>query len=327
MNGHILVAGGAGYVGSHVVHALVDAGRKAVVLDDFSTGEPGLVPDGVPVVRGDIADADLVATTIRAHSCEAVYHFAAKIVVADSVSQPLDYYEANVAKSVALLKACAGVGVHRFIFSSSAAVYDGSRLAPLTEDDPIGPSNPYGRTKRMVEEILLDHAAASDMHVGILRYFNVAGADSQLRTGQVGKVATHLIKRAAQAAVGVLPHIDVFGTDYDTPDGTAIRDYIHASDLATVHVLLLEHMAAMNENAVLNCGYGHGFSVTEVLDMVDEVAGKPVKRVLGPRRQGDSASLVANSDKAKHLLGWVPEHDNLREIVETALAWERKRTA
>jgi UDP-glucose 4-epimerase len=324
LSGHVLVAGGAGYIGSHVVHALTDAGRSVIVLDDLSTGELDLVPEGVQVVVGDIGDPNLVRSTIDKYECESVYHFAAKIAVAESVSQPLDYYASNVANSIALLRACDQANVGRFVFSSTAAVYDGSKLRPLTESDSIGPSNPYGRTKRMVEEILLDHARASTMGVGILRYFNVAGADPQLRTGQVGKTATHLIKRACQAAAGMLPHIDVFGTDYDTPDGTAIRDYIHASDLAAVHLLLLDHMADANQPTILNCGYGHGFSVSEVLDMVDEVVGKPIKRVVAPRRSGDSASLVANSDEARRVLGWRPEFDDLRVIVETALEWERK---
>jgi len=325
LSGHILVAGGAGYVGSHIVHALADKGRGVVVLDDFSTGEPGLVPEGVPVVAGDISDTDLVTSTIDKYECEAVYHFAAKIAVAESVAQPLAYYWSNVAKTIALLKACDQANVGRFIFSSSAAVYDGSKTRPLSETDSIGPSSPYGRTKRMVEELLLDLANVSAMRVGILRYFNVAGADPQLRTGQVGKVATHLIKRASQAALGILPHIDVFGTDYDTPDGTAVRDYIHATDLATVHLLFLEHMANATDHRVLNCGYGRGFSVSEVLDMVDDVVGKSIKRIIAPRRSGDPASLVANSDLARQVLGWEPAYDDLRVIVETALGWERKR--
>jgi len=320
----VLATGGAGYIGSHVVYALLDRGYRVVVLDNLSTGERDLVADDAIFVEGDVGDRRLVQSLLDEHACRAVLHFAAAIVVPESVQEPIRYYANNVANSIALLQSCQNSSVDSFVFSSTAAVYDGDGHHALTEDDKLGPANPYGRSKLMIETILRDVAAISSMRYGILRYFNVAGADPQMRTGQSAPVATHLIKRACQAAVGTLDHIDVFGSDYPTPDGTAVRDYIHVSDLATAHIQLLEQLLGGGDSSVLNCGYGHGFSVRQVLEAVERVAGAPLDIRPASRREGDAASLIANPDRLRKLLGWVPEYDDLDRIVETALRWERR---
>ena len=329
----VLITGGAGYIGSHAVLALLDCGRAVVVLDDLSTGRRGPVPDGVPFYQGRINDDDCVTQVIKDHGCCEVMHFAGSIVVPESVAMPLDYYQNNVSGTAQLLRTCLNNGIERFVFSSSAAVYDGdydvTGGVPLVEGAPLAPANPYGRSKLMTEWMLQDISAATDLRVAVLRYFNVAGADHLARSGQYSKVATHLIKRASQAALGVLPHIDVFGDDYPTPDGTCVRDYIHVSDLAQAHLAALDHVAASGENLTVNCGYGHGYSVREVLDATDKVLvdtlGIPaLERRIGPRRAGDPPSLVADTTHMQSTLNWLPQFDDLAVMIETAIRWEKQ---
>ena len=320
----VLVTGGAGYIGSHAVLALRAAGYAPVVLDDLSTGRRALVPQDVPLVSGDVGDGALVADTLRRHGCRAVLHFAGSIVVPESVAEPLAYYRNNTANSIALLRACLDVGIDAFIFSSTAAVYGETRAERLSEAVTPAPTNPYARSKLMTEWALADADRAHGLPHVVLRYFNVAGADPDGRAGQVSPVATHLIKRACMAALGELERIDVFGTDYDTPDGTGVRDYIHVSDLAEAHVAALRYLLDGGASTTCNCGYGRGYSVTEVLDVVDRIAGAPVARRVGPRRAGDVARLVADVARIRATMAWTPRHDNLDDIVATALAWERR---
>ena len=325
----VLITGGAGYIGSHALLALLDDGRGAVVVDDLSTGRREAVPAGVPFYEGGIAENALIGRIIKQHGCRSVMHFAGSIVVPESVEKPLDYYLNNVAGSAALLRACLDNGIERFVFSSTAAVYDGAGGVPVSEEGVLAPANPYGRSKLMVEWMLRDIAAATSLQVAVLRYFNVAGADAARRSGQYSKAATHLIKRACQTVLGLLPHIDVFGNDYPTPDGTCVRDYIHISDLARAHLAVLDHIGESTEYVTMNCGYGHGYSVTQVLDVVDRVAGEmlgagPMQRRHGPRRAGDAASLVADTSRIRQTLNWQPEYDDLAVMAATALAWEKQ---
>jgi UDP-glucose 4-epimerase len=321
----VLVTGGAGYIGSHAVLALLDAGWPVTVIDDLSTGFEWAVAPGADFVKGDIADAELVAALIAERRIGAVMHFAGSIVVPDSVVQPLAYYHNNTAKSRALIETAVNGGVAHFIFSSTAATYGIPASVPVREDAPTVPINPYGWSKLMTERMLIDSAAAHAMNFCILRYFNVAGADPHGRAGQSGMRATHLIKLAVEAATGKRGHVEIFGTDYDTPDGTCVRDYIHVSDLAAAHLQALERLiASPGENMILNCGYGRGFSVLEVLDAVDRVAGRPVVRRLAPRRAGDAPALVADNGKILATLAWRPARDQLDAIVADALAWERR---
>ncbi len=327
----VLITGGAGYIGSHAMLALRDAGREVVVVDDLSTGRPGAVPDGVPFYHGKVEDDVLIRRIIAEHGCRAVMHFAGSIVVPDSVIRPLNYYQNNVVGSAQLLRACLDSGIEAFVFSSTAAVYDGAggHNGPLSEDADLAPANPYGRGKLMTEWMLRDIAAATDLRFAVLRYFNVAGADRAGRSGQYAKVATHLIKRACQTVLGALPHIDVFGDDYPTPDGTCVRDYIHVSDLAQAHVAVLDHIREGGGNVTMNCGYGRGFSVRQVLDVVDGAAAdmlgaEPMIRRPGPRRAGDPASLIADSSRIRKTLNWRPQYDDLAVMARTALAWEKQ---
>jgi UDP-glucose 4-epimerase len=313
------------------VLALLDSGREVAVVDDLSTGRRAAVPDGVPFYQGKVDDGDLIGRIIGAHGCRAVMHFAGSIIVPESVEKPLDYYQNNVAGSAGLLRACLDNGIERFVFSSTAAVYDGDSAgdAPLSEDGVLVPANPYGRSKLMTEWMLRDIAAATDLRVAVLRYFNVAGADGAGRSGQYSKAATHLIKRACQTVLGLLPHIDVFGDDYPTPDGTCMRDYIHVSDLAQAHLAVLDHIGENAQHVTMNCGYGHGYSVTQVLDVVDQVAAEmlgagAMQRRLGPRRGGDAASLVADTSRIRQTLDWQPKYDDLTVMAATALAWEKQ---
>jgi len=321
----VLVTGGAGYIGSHAVLALRDAGWPVVVIDDLSTGFRWAVPEGVGFAQGDIADTDLVASLIAEHEIGAIMHFAGSVVVPESVANPLKYYENNTVKSRALIEIAVTGGVTRFIFSSTAATYGIPEKVPVGEDAPTAPINPYGASKLMTERMLRDAAAAHPLSVGILRYFNVAGADPQGRTGLSTKGATHLIKVAVEAAAGKRSHVDIFGTDFDTPDGTGVRDYIHVSDLADAHVSTLERLIAQpEESLLLNCGYGRGFSVLEVLDSVDRITNHPIERRLAPRRAGDPPSVVADNRRILETLDWRPRRDDLDTIIGDALAWERR---
>ena len=323
----VLVTGGAGYIGSHAVLALRDAGWPVAVIDNLSTGFRFAIPDGVPLYEGDIADAGLIARIIAEQDVGAIMHFAGSIVVPESVSDPLKYYENNTVKSRALIAAAVAGGVKHFIFSSTAAVYGIPDVPAVSEDTPQRPINPYGWSKLMTEQMLADVTAAHPINAGVLRYFNVAGADPAARSGQSTAGATHLIKVAIEAALGKRDHVSVYGTDYPTPDGTGVRDYIHVSDLAAAHVQTLEAlMADPARSLTMNCGYGRGFSVTEVLDAVDRVTNRKLDRRLEPRRPGDADSLISNPARIKQTLGWQPAHADLDTIIAHALAWERKLT-
>ena len=323
----VLVTGGAGYIGSHAVLALKDAGWPVAVIDNLVTGFRFAIPDGVPLYEGDIADGDLLAEIFAEQGVAAIMHFAGSVVVPESVADPLKYYHNNTAKSRALIESAVKAGVAHFIFSSTAATYGIPDVAAVNEDTPQRPINPYGWSKLMTEQMLADVAAAHPMNVGVLRYFNVAGADPQARTGQSTAGATHLIKVAIEAALGLRESISVFGTDFATADGTGVRDYIHVSDLAAAHVLTLEAlMADPARSLTMNCGYGRGFSVTEVLDAVDRVTNRKLDRRLEGRRAGDPDSLISDPARLKQTLGWQPQHADLDTIIGHALAWERKLT-
>ncbi len=320
----ILVTGGAGYIGSHMVLELVDAGERVVVLDNLSTGFRWAVPETATLVVGDVGDEALVAGLIDAHGIEAIIHFAGSIVVPDSVADPLGYYLNNTVKSRALIAAAVTKGVPHFIFSSTAAVYGNPAQTPVFEDADLKPMSPYGTSKLMTEMMLADTARAHPFTYVALRYFNVAGADPAGRSGQSTPRATHLIKVACETALGKRSHMEVFGTDYPTPDGTCIRDYIHVKDLARAHVAALGHLREGGASAVFNCGYSRGYSVLQVIDAVKRASGVDFDVRLSPRRPGDPTSIVAGSDRIRSELGWVPEHDDLDRIVAQALAWEHK---
>ncbi|MGZ2412498.1 UDP-glucose 4-epimerase [Sphingomonas sp. F9_3S_D5_B_2] len=321
----VLVTGGAGYIGSHAMLALKDAGWSVSVIDNLSNGVREAVPDDVPFYEGSVADSALVARIVAEQGIQAIMHFAGSIVVPESVEKPLFYYLNNTVATHALVSAAVEAGVKHILFSSTAAVYGAPERVPIEEGDPKEPINPYGASKLMTERMLADASAALPFNYGALRYFNVAGADRDGRAGQRGKGSTHLIKVAVEAAVGKRDQVAVYGTDYPTPDGTCIRDYIHVSDLAAAHVAALEHLIAHpGENLVLNCGYGKGLSVMEVLDAVDRVNGTPVQRETGPRRAGDPPMLVAANAALLSTLEWRPANADIDRIVGDALAWERK---
>jgi len=323
----ILVTGGAGYIGSHMVHALVDAGERVVVLDNLSTGFDWAVPKTATLVVGESGDQALVSRLISQHGIEAIIHFAASLIVPDSVADPLRYYRNNMVNSRALIECAVKGGVKRFIFSSTAAVYGNPAKVPVGEDDPLKPMSPYGWSKLMTEVMLRDAGAAHGLAHVILRYFNVAGADPALRIGQSTANATHLIKVAVETALGLRPKMHVFGTDYETPDGTCIRDYIHVSDLVRAHSDALAYLRAGGVSETLNCGYGRGFSVLEVVDTVKRVAGVDFAVEMAPRRAGDPARIVAGSERIRAVLGWRPQHDDLATIARHSLDWERKLAA
>lgn len=321
----VLVTGGAGYIGSHAVLALVDAGWPVAVIDNLSTGFTFAIPDGVPLYEGDIEDGALLARIFAEQGTQAIMHFAGSIIVPESVENPLKYYHNNTGKSRALVSAAVAAEVPHFIFSSTAATYGMPETSPITEDIPKAPINPYGTSKLMTEQMLADTAAAHDLNYCALRYFNVAGADPQGRSGQSTAGATHLIKVACEAALGKREHVAVFGTDYDTADGTGVRDYIHVSDLAAAHVLALEALIAEPERSLtMNCGYGRGFSVLEVLDAVDRVTNMTLDRRMQPRRAGDPGALVSDPARIRATLPWQPKHADLDEIIAHALQWERR---
>jgi UDP-glucose 4-epimerase len=318
----VLVTGGAGYIGSHMVWQLVDAGEEVVVLDSLVTGFVWAIAPEAKFVKGDCGDQGLVARMIDEYAVDAIIHFAGSVVVPDSVSDPLAYYLNNTVRARALIEAAVEGKVRHLIFSSTAAVYGTPSVTPVGEDATLRPESPYGRSKMMVEMMLADTAAAHDFSYVALRYFNVAGADPAGRTGQSTRGATHLIKVASETALGKRPEISVYGTDYPTPDGTCVRDYIHVSDLVAAHADALRHLRSGAGSLVANCGYGRGFSVLEVLDTVKRVSGKDFKVVYGGRRPGDAVAVVASPALIKERFGWKPSHDDLDGIVRDALAWE-----
>ena len=322
-NGGILVTGGAGYIGSHVVRQLGEAGERVVVLDNLSTGFEDAVLYGELVV-GDTGDRDLVSRLLREHEVHTVMHFAARTIVPESVADPLRYYGNNTCSTRSLLECCQEAGVQSFVFSSTAAVYGIPQSGSASEDSPTDPINPYGTSKLMSEWMLRDLSLASDLRHVALRYFNVAGSDPEGRVGQRTPKATLLVKVACEAAVGKREQVKIFGTDYPTPDGTGVRDYIHVEDLASAHLKALDYLRDGGDSTTLNCGYGHGYSVREVLDAVERVNGAPFPIEEVPRRAGDPPTLIANAKRITDVLGWQPRHDDLDFICKTSLDWERK---
>ena len=323
--GPVLVTGGAGYIGSHAVLALQDAGWPVAVIDNLVTGFRFAVPEGVPFYEGDIADEALLARIFSEQGTRAIMHFAGSVVVPESVENPLKYYLNNTVKTRALLASAVEAGVPHVIFSSTAATYGIPEESPVREDTPRSPINPYGTSKLMTELMLADIAAAHPLNYCALRYFNVAGADPEGRSGQSTAGATHLIKVAVEAALGKRDGVSVFGTDYDTPDGTGVRDYIHVTDLAAAHVLALEALVAdPTRSLTMNCGYGRGFSVLEVLDAVDRVTNRKLVRRMEPRRAGDPDALISDNSRIKATIPWQPRYADLDTIVTHALQWERR---
>lgn len=320
----ILVTGGAGYIGSHAARQLVGRGERVVILDNLSTGFREAT-EGADLIEGDTGDQALIRRILRDYAVDTVMHFAAHTVVPESVADPLKYYRNNTNNSRLLLEACLAEDVRRVVFSSTAAVYGEVDADAASEDSPLDPINPYGRSKLATEWMLQDLATAGEVSHVSLRYFNVAGSSLDGHIGQSTPRATLLIKVAAEAAAGKREGMRVFGTDYPTPDGTCIRDYIHVEDLAHAHVLALDHLRGGGESLTLNCGYGHGYSVLEVLDTVERIHGAPLNVTHDARRAGDPARLVANADRIRRKLGWEPAYDDLDVIVRTALNWEKNR--
>jgi len=319
----LLITGGAGYVGSHCVLAAIEAGHDVTVLDDLSTGYRDAIPADISFVQGNAGDQALVTDLFSNVVFDAVIHFAGSVIVPESIENPLKYYENNTVVSRNLIACCIAAGIQHFLFSSTAAVYGMQVHMPVDEDMPPMPTSPYGTSKMMIELMLRDAAVAHHFHYAALRYFNVAGADQQGRAGQRTKNATHLIKIAMQAALGKRDHVQVFGTDYNTPDGTGVRDYIHVSDLADLHIRMVDHLMATKQGGVFNCGYGRGYSVLEVLNAVQRVSGVDLQVEHTSRRAGDMAELVANTAKLRKQLNWQPKHDDLDVIIKNALDFEK----
>src|SRR3954451_17152757 len=320
----VLVTGGAGYIGSHMVLALVEAGESVVVVDNLSTGFSAFVPEGVPVFIGDAGDENLVEGVIAAHDIESIIHFAGSVVVPDSMRDPLAYYRNNTMTTRSLLNAAVKCGVRRFIFSSTAAVYGNPDQVPVPESAPTRPLSPYGSSKLMTEIMLHDVATAHEMNYVVLRYFNVAGADPKARIGLATLGATHLLKIAVEAATGQRAKIDVFGTDYPTPDGSCIRDFIHVSDLAEAHRAALSYLRTGGSSATLNCGYGRGYSVLETIESVRRISKRNLPAQYGQVCPGDIVSMIADTARIRALLDWTPQYDDLETIASHALAWEEK---
>jgi UDP-glucose 4-epimerase len=320
----VLVTGGAGYIGSHTVQALVEAGESVVVIDNLSTGFSNFVPGGVPLFIGDAGDETLVEDVIAQHRVESIIHFAGSVVVPDSMRDPLFYYRNNTMTTRSLLNAAVRTGVDRFIFSSTAAVYGNPDQVPVPENAPTRPLSPYGSSKLMTEIMLHDVASAHGMGYVVLRYFNVAGADPLARIGLATVGATHLLKIAVEAATGQRAKIDVFGTDYPTPDGSCIRDFIHVSDLAEAHRAALSYLRDGGTSATLNCGYGRGYSVLETIEAVRRISGRNFAVQYAPRRPGDIMTMVADVGRIRATLDWTPQYDDLETIAQHALAWEEK---
>jgi UDP-glucose 4-epimerase len=321
----ILITGGAGFIGGHTLLAFLDRGETPIVLDDLSTGNRAAVPSGVPFHVGDVGDTEFVLRLVRHHGIDAILHFAGKIVVPESIADPLKYYLSNTVKTHALLQAAVRGNVKHFVFSSTAAVYGNPSVTPVSETADPAPLSPYGRSKLMSEYLLIDAGAAYNLRYVILRYFNVAGADPAGRLGQSMPGATHLIKVALETALRRRPYISIFGSDYPTPDGTCVRDYVHVSDLARAHLAALDYLREGGEPRTLNCGYGRGYSVREVVEAVKRIAGVDFEIRQAPRRAGDPASMVADSHQLMKL-GWQPELSDLPKIVEHAYEWEKKLT-
>jgi len=320
----VLVTGGAGYIGAHMMLALEAAGESAVALDDLSVGSRALAPSGAPLVVADVGDKETLARVFKEYGVSEVIHFAGSILVPESLVHPLAYYRNNTAKTLSLLEACVEAGIHRFIFSSTAAVYGTPDSVPVAETAPIRSITPYGASMAMSERILADAAAAHGLTYVTLRYFNVAGADPQGRAGEIGK-PTHLIKVAAQIAVGVRQEkLQIYGADYPTPDGTAIRDYVHVADIADAHLCALSRLRSGAASATLNVGYGRGYSVREVIEAVERVTGASIPLVIAPRRAGDPSQLIADGAAIRRALDWRPRYDDIDFIVRTAIAWEKK---
>ncbi|MGD0635031.1 MAG: UDP-glucose 4-epimerase GalE [Beijerinckiaceae bacterium] len=320
----VLVTGGAGYIGGHMVLALLDAGEEVVVLDNLSTGFRWAVPPGAVFVEGDVGDEALAGQLFAKYEIDAIAHFAAKIVVPESVIDPLGYYLNNTAKARNLIDCAVKAGIKHFIFSSTAAVYGEPVVNPIFEDVAPAPINPYGRSKLMVEWMLADAVKAHGLSAVVLRYFNVAGADPQGRLGQSSPVATHLIKIAVQAALGHRDGMEVYGTDYPTPDGSCVRDYVQVTDLVAAHLQALAYLRAGGKSVTCNCGYGRGLSVLEIIDVVKSVSGVDFPVRIAGRRAGDPPSLIADATRARDVLGWEPRHDDVRGIVTQAMDWERR---
>ncbi len=323
MKKQLLVTGGAGYIGSHTIKQLGEAGYEITVYDNLSTGSVGALTYG-KLALGDLADRDQLTQVFTQHNFDAVLHFAASISVPDSVIHPLAYYSNNTANTLNLLQCCQAFGVNKFIFSSTAAVYGQPTVNPITEDTIPEPLNPYGSSKLMSERLIRDYAAVSDLKYVILRYFNVAGAEISGTLGQTGKKASHLIKVTCDAALGRRPYVGVFGTDFDTPDGTGIRDYIHVDDLARAHVDALAYLASGGDSQLLNCGYGQGYSVRQVIEKVKEISGNDFPVIENERRAGDPACVIAGAERITKILGWQPRYNDLDTIIRTALNWEKK---
>ena len=323
MSQTILVTGGAGYIGSHTIKQLGEAGYDIVIYDNLSTGSPSTLLYGKLIV-GDLKDLAKLARVFAKYQFDAVLHLAASISVPESLVNPLDYYDNNTGNTINLLKCCQIFAVNKFVFSSTAAVYGETEEYLVTESSPTIPVNPYGSSKLMSERIIQDYSQASDLKYVILRYFNVAGADLSGKIGQSSKKAPHLIKVACDVALGRRPFVSIFGTDYPTIDGTGIRDYIHVQDLAKAHLDALTYLQTSKENQILNCGYGQGYSVRQVINKVKEISGVDFKTIETKRREGDIACLVASADRIKNILGWQPQYNSLDTIIRTALAWEKK---
>jgi UDP-glucose 4-epimerase len=320
----VLVTGGAGYIGSHTVHALAEAGESVVVIDNLSTGFSAFLPEGIPLFIGDAADENLVEGVIAAHGVESIIHFAGSVVVPDSMRDPLAYYRNNTMTTRSLLNAAVKCGVNHFIFSSTAAVYGNPDQVPVPEHAPTRPLSPYGSSKLMTEIMLHDVASAHGMNYVVLRYFNVAGADPKARMGLATMGATHLLKIAVEAATGQRAKIDVFGTDYPTPDGSCIRDFVHVSDLAQAHRAALSYLRGDGNSATLNCGYGRGYSVLETIEAVRRVSGRNFAVQYAPRRSGDIMTMIADTTRIRATLDWTPQYDDLETIAAHALKWEEK---
>lgn len=320
----ILVTGGAGYIGSHCVYELLDAGYDVIVLDDLSTGYRSTLPSGIPFYKGNAGDQNFIDSIFLKHKIDTVFHFAGSIIVPESIEAPLKYYDNNTYVSLSLLQSCTKHKVQNFIFSSTAAVYGNNPLQMMKEEFPVAPETPYASSKLMTEMMIQDTSRAHGINFAILRYFNVAGADPKGRTGQMKENAAHLIKIACEVALGMRPSINIFGTDYETTDGTCIRDFIHVSDLANAHLKVYELMRHQKVNKIYNCGYGTGYSVLDVVHHIEMLIGHAISKINDKRRPGDPMALTADSSLLKNETGWTPKYNNLDLILQSSLDWEKK---